>query len=220
VGVRQLTWSRLDDGWTDSPVLAALSYETRWHYLAMIQFCSRTGRYDGVVPARDALRCSDVPDPHRCIEDLVAQELVVTRDVTYRVTRIDDHVPPPHLRDEKRKKDAAERKRKSRLHQRGDHTYCSHPLEDVTREVTRDVTRDVGTGQDGTGQDGSYGEEPPDRDEGARWPAVRAVPVLDRGDEDEVEWSPEPRRRARCRVCDEELDPVLGDDVHPGCAAA
>ena len=36
-----MTWTRLDDRWAERAVLAQLSYETRWHYLAMIQFCSR-----------------------------------------------------------------------------------------------------------------------------------------------------------------------------------
>ncbi len=173
-----MTWSRLDDGWTDWPALAALTYESRWHYLSMIQFCSRTGRYDGMVRAGDALRCSDVPDPRRCIDELVLHELLVTRDVTYQVTHIDDHVPPPHLRDEKRRKDAAERQRRSRLHRKGDHTYCTHPPE----PGTRDVTRDVGTGRDGTGR--AVMEPVINSNEcDDNWPPVRSVPATRDDDE-------------------------------------
>ena len=52
-----MTWTRLDDTWTDQPVMGDLAFDVRWHYLAMIQFCSRTQRYDGMLkmPAARAI---------------------------------------------------------------------------------------------------------------------------------------------------------------------
>ncbi|NLF16745.1 MAG: hypothetical protein GX595_05750, partial [Lentisphaerae bacterium] len=65
-----MTWTRLDDAWTDLPVLADLSLAARWHYLCLIQFCSRSGNYDGKIRVVDALRCSDVPEPRQAMNDL------------------------------------------------------------------------------------------------------------------------------------------------------
>lgn len=71
-----MTWTRLDDGWTDQQVFDAIPYEIRWHYLSMIQFCSRTARYDGIVREEDARRCSDVSDPDIANTTLVAAGLL------------------------------------------------------------------------------------------------------------------------------------------------
>ncbi len=149
-----MTWTRLDDGWSDNPLLEQLTYETRWHYLCLIQFCSRTSRYDGLVRPADARRCSDVANPAVAVTDLVNVGLLALVDGAVQVVQIEQHVPPPHLRDEKRKADQRERKQRGRLHKAGDHTYClPESCEQMFSPVTSEVTRDVGTGQDGTGQD-------------------------------------------------------------------
>src|SRR3954471_18709041 len=98
-----MTWTRLDDGFTDRPIFEDVSYEARWHYLAMVSFCSRTSRYDGFIRASDARRCSDVPDPAAVLAELYSLGLVAPRDGGYLLPLIDEHVPPPHLRDETRK---------------------------------------------------------------------------------------------------------------------
>lgn len=145
-----MTWTRLDDGWTDRLIFEDLPYDVRWHYLAMVQFCSRTSRYDGFVRASDARRCSDVPDPAAALVALHNVGLVAPGDGGYLLPFIAEHVPPPHLRDEKRKEAQRERKRRERQHKRGDHTYCTHdPEEDLSR-----VTSPVTSGRDGTGRDG------------------------------------------------------------------
>ena len=36
-----VTWTKLDDLWCERRELAAINFADRWHYLAMIQFCSR-----------------------------------------------------------------------------------------------------------------------------------------------------------------------------------
>jgi hypothetical protein len=145
-----MTWTRLDDGFTDRQIFEDLTYEARWHYLAMVSFCSRTNRYDGFIRGADARRCSDVPDPAKALVQLANHGIVAPVDGGYVLPLIDEHVPPPHLRDEKRKQDQRDRKRRERQHRKGDHTYCSHDPEGDTSRVTSPVT----SGRDGTGRDG------------------------------------------------------------------
>lgn len=190
-----MTWTRLDDGWTDRPIFEDLSYEARWHYLAMVSFCSRTSRYDGFIRSSDARRCSDVPEPAAALAELSALGLVGGQDGGYILPLIDEHVPPPHLRDEKRKEDQKIRQRRKRQHAKGDHTYCTH---DLTEGVSR-VTSPVTSGRDGTGRDvtGRASVEGTETD----WPDVAHPPVT-------------------CQVCDGPVDAAVGSDVHPGCEAA
>jgi len=152
-----MTWTRLADTWTETPALEELSFEDRWHYLAMIQRCSRAESYDGVIRAVDARRCSDHPEPSTAIANLVgAGLLVIMPGGKYRVVHIDDHVPPPSVR-MKTENDRI-RQRRKRAHDGGDHALCKEDADcrvtpPVTRDVTRDKGRDPRTGQDGTGRD-------------------------------------------------------------------
>lgn len=153
-----MTWTRLDDTWTDLPELASLNFDVRWHYLAMIQFCSRTGRYDGVLKMSDARRCSDVEDPAQAINTLVTKELVaLLSDNKVKVGRIEEHIPPPSVRENSSKTKV--RMQRHRKHKNGDHSECltEHcdqvSVNTSTGEVTGVVTRNTGTGQDRTGQD-------------------------------------------------------------------
>lgn len=153
-----MTWTRLDDTWTDLPELAVLRFDIRWHYLAMIQFCSRTKRYDGVLKLADARRCSDVDDPAAAITELTSAGLLVQLSPSsIKVGRIDDHIPPPSVREHSAKTKI--RMSRHRRHKNGDHSDCipgncdQVKVDTTTGEVTGDVTRNPGTGQDGTGQD-------------------------------------------------------------------
>ena len=153
-----MTWTRLDDAWTDLPELAALRFDVRWHYLAMIQFCSRTKRYDGVLKLADARRCSDVDDPAAAITELTTAGLLVQLSPSsIKVGHIDDHIPPPSVREHSAKTKI--RMSRYRRHKNGDHSECipgncdQVKVDTTTGEVTGDVTRNPGTGQDGTGQD-------------------------------------------------------------------
>lgn len=178
-----MTWTRLDDSWTDSPRLADLPIAARWHYLCMIQFCSRADLHTGTMRKVDALRCSDVDDPKTAVNALSAAGLVEQDEDPrkVRVVHIADHVPPTSVR-EKAERDR-ERKERSRRHAAGDHstcyrTRCDHGTLDepkptrhttadpsrVTDSVTSHVTPPHGPdshvkshvtpGRDGTGQDG------------------------------------------------------------------
>lgn len=123
--VAPMTWTRLDDGWTDRPVFDEVSYDARWHYLALIQWCSRTSRYDGRIRAADARRCSDLPDPASALGELAAAGLVeVAADGAVTLPRIEEHIPPPSMRDETRKERQRAEKRRSRLHAKGNHVEC------------------------------------------------------------------------------------------------
>lgn len=154
-----MSWTRLDDTWTDSTVLADLDFADRWHYLAMIQFCSRTGKVDGQLRVIDARRCSDHPEPDQAVRNLADAELVTIGPHTVTVNHIADHVPPPSVRENaERSKIRMQRMRK---HRAGDHSEC---LPDKCEQALQgdrlnDVTRNTGTGRDGTGQDRSLDRE-------------------------------------------------------------
>jgi hypothetical protein len=146
-------WTRLDDLWTERPLLAQLSYETRWHYLAVIQLCSRTGRIDGILTVKDARRCSDVDNPDHAVRDLLdAGLLEKLADGRLQLVEIDDHIPPPSVR--LNSQNTRIRMRRKRAHQAGDHSMClpdNCPHATATGGVTRGVTRNPRTGQDRTG---------------------------------------------------------------------
>lgn len=178
-----MTWTRLDDGWTDRHDLADLAHETRWHLLALIGFCSRTHRYDGIVRVVDARRVSDVADPDTAAAELVAAgHLEAMPEGRYRLVHIDDHIPPPHLRDEHRKASSRARKQRERSRR------TEAPPDPVTPDVDGDVTRDTGTGRDRTGQDHQTHHE---RDEATTsWPPVRPIPGHGRtAGHDREEWA-------------------------------
>jgi hypothetical protein len=149
-----VSWTRLDDAWTDQPLLAELSFPDRWHYLAMIQFCSRTKQYDGVLRAADARRCSDHEEPAQALRNLADVGLIVPEGKGYKVVRIDDHIPPPSVRDASAKTKI--RMQRARKHKNGDHSQClpDHcPDAPAPSNVTAPVTRNTGTGRDRTGLD-------------------------------------------------------------------
>lgn len=141
-----MTWTRLDDLWTERPELESLSFPDRWHYLAMIQLCSRKKQYDGIVRHVDASRCSDHPDPAGALQRIAEQNLIEVVAGGYQVLEIDNHIPPPYVR--KKSEGDRVRKQRSRAHRGGDHSMCLPEF----CEVTRDQNRDSRTGQDGTGQ--------------------------------------------------------------------
>lgn len=150
-----MSWTRLDDAWTDSPRLVELSFQARWHYLALIQFCSRTKRFDGVLRIADARRCSDVDDPARELAALEAVGLLtVLKTGEVKLSQIDEHIPPPSVRENSERSKI--RMRRKRKHDNGDHSDCL-PDRCPKAPVTGDVTRNTRTGQDGTGR-ASYKE--------------------------------------------------------------
>lgn len=129
-----MSWSRFDDNWSNRPAFDDLDFPARWHYIRLIQRCSADGRYDGVLPYRLAMRCSDVPDPEAVLAALENVDLIEIEDKAVTVLEIDQHIPPPYIRDNVVK--SAKRMRRMRRRKNDE-------------AVTGDVTRNTGTGRDG-----------------------------------------------------------------------
>lgn len=164
--LRGMTWTRISDNWTERADLGHLTHADRWHYLALIVLCSRSGAFDGNLRLVDARRASDHEDPVGVLRRLSASGLIEMTSSGIRLIEIDDHVPPPSVRNKSEL--GKYRMRRSRAHRAGDHSLClpkycedaSPVSSDVMRDVTRDVTRNPGTGRDGTGQDYNEAEKP------------------------------------------------------------
>lgn len=129
-----------------------MDYEARWHYLAMVQYCSRNERYDGRLSLISVRKASDGADHERTLAILVEAGLVRNVDgATFELVRIRQHIPPPYMRDPVRKERQRDEKRRSRLHAKGEHGECLPASCD--RAGNADVSTDTGTGQDGPGQE-------------------------------------------------------------------
>lgn len=155
-----MTWTRLSDNWTERADLGHLSHADRWHYLSLIVLCSRSGALDGRLRLVDARRASDHEDPGAALSRLLDLGLIEMTGTGVRVLEIDDHVPPPSVREASEK--AKYRMRRSRAHKEGNHSMCLPKYCDeapASGDVTSDVTRNTGTGRDGTGQDYSEASE-------------------------------------------------------------
>jgi len=168
-----VTWTRLDDSWTDKAQFDDLDFATRWHYLAMIQFCCRNDRNDGSMRHSDAKRASDHPDPPRALAELTRAGLIEIISTGYRIVDIDSHVPPPWVA-QKQVRDR-DRKRRERAHKAGDHSLCDPErcvfvTPNVTTTVPPNVTPNPGTGRGGSGRATTTGDPP----EPISWPT--AVP--------------------------------------------
>lgn len=153
-----MTWTRLDDTWVDKPQLEDLDYADRWHYLAMIQFCCRNDRTNGVIRNVDARRCSDHPNPAVALANIAAAGLIDIVGKAYRLVEIDAHVAPPWVAKKQERDKLAQRR--SRAHKAGDHGLCifgscpdaprpddnSDDGHDDCHDDSRDGTGRVGTG--------------------------------------------------------------------------
>lgn len=187
-----MSWTRLDDGWTDDPIVNELSHDDRWHYIALIQFCSRTRKYDGCVRYVDAKRCSDHPDPDLALKNMHALRLVTIDGDHVKLNRLEEHIPPPSIRDNA--KNSRIRMQRMRKHAVGDQSESMPDCEKaVTRDVTAPVTRNTRTGQDRTGSLTESSSETEKRDTSE--PSTEAVLEA----EEEVKQA--------CPDCTDELPP-------------
>lgn len=170
-----MTWTRLDDLWTEQKEITDMSFEARWHYLCLIQACSRSMRTDGVIREVDALRCSDVEEPRAAMNEIYKAGLIQVAaggngKKTVKLLRVDDHLPSASTI-AKTEADRI-RQQRSRKHKSGDHSMCYRQRCDqgvldeptpsrVTSHVTvtpddvSRVTSHVTSGRDGTGLDGT-----------------------------------------------------------------
>lgn len=151
-----MSWTRLDDLWTERADIGELTHATRWHLLAMIQRCSRSDLRNGILRTVDARRCSDHPDPAAALAELMAAGLIErTSDTAVRVVGIDAYLPSDATR--QRTENNRLYQQRSRAHRAGNHRLClpdkcpdavvSAP---VSADVSMQVSDDVGTGRDGT----------------------------------------------------------------------
>lgn len=203
-----------------------MPHSIRWHYLCLVQLCSRTERLDGRLSRSAALRASDVDDPARALAELAAVGLVVPEAGGFLLPRIGEHVPPPSVR--KSTEATRERMRRSRAHKVGDHSLCLSgncpDALDVTRDVTRNsaepervtspVTRNTGTGRDGTGRDRQQRR--------AVTPSADQVESVDQiTGEVSTGWQDV---NPRCSVCHGPMPAAIaraeGWTCHPACDAA
>lgn len=160
-GLRGMTWTRISDNWTERADLGHLTHADRWHYLALIVLCSRSGAFDGKLRLVDARRASDHEDPVGALGRISDAGLIEMTSDGIRLVEIEDHVPPPSVR--KASELGKFRMRRSRAHKAGDHSLClpknCEQVDPASSDVTRDVTRNTGTGRDRTGQDYIEAEE-------------------------------------------------------------
>lgn len=228
-----MTWTRLDDAWTERADLAELDHSTRWHYLALIQFCSRTGRYDGAMRVVDARRCSDVDDPDAAHARLTRAGLAEYDPAarTLTLTQIDQHIPPPSVREESER--ARVRKERNRRHKNGDHSQCyrqrcalgkldepqpARPTSDPSPGGVSHVVSHVTPGRDRTGQDGDRTgreREASQGDDSRERIDLTTGEVLD-------DWptvAGSAPTRVECRQCNEPMSPDRVAAGHSRCAS-
>lgn len=189
-----MSWTKLDDLWSEK-IEEAIGQDihARWHYIALIQLCSRLDARDGIISRSKAERCSDLPDTLGAIRKLVEVGLVADHGSKVRVVRAAEHViSEAKARETERKR---EDQRRSRAHRDGDHALCESgqgdrpkdckwataPKGDVTGDGSKEIPHDSGqlstlkhsttsdshgdvTGVVGTGRAGT-GKELPDSGE-------------------------------------------------------
>lgn len=94
-----------------------------WHYLCLIQRCSRADIRAGILSEQVALRVSTHADPERAVANLIAEGLLKRVDGRrVQVVEVGKHLPDDSVR--RRTERAAERKRRERAHKSGDHSLC------------------------------------------------------------------------------------------------
>ena len=123
-----MSWQRYDDTFTERPAWDGVSYEARWHYIALVAACCRQERLDGIVPVGVARRVSDVPHPEACLLELADAGWLKADQDSIELLFIDEHIPPPSVRlNAQRSKERMRRMReKKRLCAMGDHRLCDH----------------------------------------------------------------------------------------------
>jgi hypothetical protein len=166
-----LSWTRFDDNWFVKMEALGLDCTEIGYLTVLIQYCSRSNIYDGHLSAFKARSITEVPDPDAILAHLNDVGRVLWDGRACVVRYLDDHLPPPHLREENRKDAENSRKRRQRAHAKGDHTLCR---DTCPGNVPAGQARDGGERRDGpgnvppgheagpgTGQDGPGQEAPP-----------------------------------------------------------
>ncbi len=149
-----MSWLRYDDAFCEWPEWEHVSPAGRWAYLVLVQTCSRAQAWDGRIGRRRGIAAMLAHDdaPEDRLLELAAVDLVRDHGDTIKLPRIDEHVPPPSVRNNAEQSKV--RMRRKRAHDAGQHHLCQPehcPNAPVTDPVTSLVTRNPGTGRDGVG---------------------------------------------------------------------
>ena len=116
-------WLSFDDGYTEESVWDGVPYDTRWQYHAFVEKCCATRRYNGRLSWAMAHRCSDVPEPERCLKELLEMGLLADLGAEVEAVFIDDFLPPAGQRTEVLgpRKRGNQREHRRRKCERGEH---------------------------------------------------------------------------------------------------
>ena len=150
-----MTWTKLGD---EFPAAARrlTDAEYRTHVEALCW--SNLRLLDLYVPKDDVRRFAESPDAAAAVDGLLAKGWWEDRDDDWYIGIHFPEWQEERVVVDKRREDAAQRKRRSRLHKAGDHSMCipGGACPNVTRDKTRDKTRD------GTRRRGRVGTGPTD----------------------------------------------------------
>ncbi|WP_242890761.1 hypothetical protein [Actinomadura litoris] len=93
-----MSWLRFSDTFTRQREWDGVSFEARWHYMALLECCSVGRRWNGRLTISQARRASDVPDPDLCIAELERAGFVsVTRNGARNGAPVDNPAPDPSV---------------------------------------------------------------------------------------------------------------------------
>jgi hypothetical protein len=157
-----VSWASYGDQFTRQGLWDEISYEARWHYLALVEECVRGHRWDGRLPLSVARRASDVPDPEKCETELERAGLLTMSAAITELPYIGHHIPPPGARPDRLlpRKRANQAEYRRRNCERGDHDrHCPSDTcpvklarrgERVTGEMTARVSGNPETRRDET----------------------------------------------------------------------
>jgi hypothetical protein len=159
-----MTWVKLGDDFADDCARVELTDAAfRVHVEALVWTMRRvTG---GKIERRDIDRFAETDAPMAAVKELLDVGFWQKTPAGYLVVHaMADQLEPKVIKH--RRGLAADRQRRKRMHEAGDHSMClpkSCKAAPVTRDVTRDDTRDPG--RDGSGLDGTGNYAP--REEGS-----------------------------------------------------
>jgi hypothetical protein len=141
-----MTWTKIDSGSTDDPVLLKLPRGVRLLHIEALVWCNGHGT-DGRVTLVALRRITDEPDPELAAKELVeAGKWSTTEDGWEIVGFLDDQ---PSAADVARTMELTrQRQRRQRQHRNGDHTLCDEKYchaSRVTERVSHGVSHDTRT---------------------------------------------------------------------------
>jgi hypothetical protein len=156
-----MSWASYGDQFTRQQLWDEVSYEARWHYVALVEECVRGHRWDGRLSNALARRASDVPDPDKAHTELERVGLLAVIAGTVELLYIGHHIPSPGDRPDtllprKRENQAEYRRKKC---ERGEHDrHCPSATCPVKEQRRRARVSERVTGNPESSRDESSGE--------------------------------------------------------------